>query len=389
MQEATVTLPPWDSQHLEGTLPRALADCSDAELEGIVDVFRCHRDEDLRRFCWDTETNALTPGCYAETSSECSSLATPSKKCIDGYKAHLDILENANASSTGPAVESVCADSLQAARLAQIAYDNGKVESALANAFGDKFTLDSTYAGEKTRGGLEGFGYVATAVEDSKTTCYAVFQGTANAVDWYEDFKAEHTTCANLNGQVFGGTSTKSCELGFYEVYEILRAKGMTATVHDMVKKNTCDGGLVIIGHSLGGALTSLLFADLHSLDATQYSESFVRTFTFGEPRTFTETVANGLETAVDKNRWTNWGDPVPKVPLTSMGYYHYGRAWEMYKAWFGDTVTFNSESQNFQPAGLCAVHHFIEVYIQRLELCPGGKLTSKDDTHCDVVASP
>ena len=91
-----------------------------------------------------------------------------------------------------------------------------------------------------------------------------------------------------------------------------------------------------VYGHSLGAALASLFTAELWTVDAALYSPGFLKQVTFGEPRTFESEDADRYQAAIDKDRWTNWGDPVPSLPPAILDFNHFGSAFEIYTHWAG-----------------------------------------------------
>jgi len=76
---------------------------------------------------------------------------------------------------------------------------------------------------------------------------------------------------------------------------------------------------LVIAGHSLGGAMTTLA--------ALQWKEFRPLAVSFGQPRTVNHNFSDYLRQHVrDYYRITTPRDPIPKIPVQSMGYRHHGQ---------------------------------------------------------------
>jgi alpha-beta hydrolase superfamily lysophospholipase len=73
-----------------------------------------------------------------------------------------------------------------------------------------------------------------------------------------------------------------------------------------------------VVGHSLGGAIASLAAASLRNsgLPAALYN--------FGSPRIGGTKISSYITNQPGGNfRVTHWNDPVPKLPLLTMGYVH------------------------------------------------------------------
>jgi pimeloyl-ACP methyl ester carboxylesterase len=75
---------------------------------------------------------------------------------------------------------------------------------------------------------------------------------------------------------------------------------------------------ITVVGHSLGGAIASLAAASLRN------SGLGVGLYTFGSPRIGGSKICSYITNQPGGNfRVTHWSDPVPKVPLLTMGYVH------------------------------------------------------------------
>ncbi|KAF2032298.1 alpha/beta-hydrolase [Setomelanomma holmii] len=73
-----------------------------------------------------------------------------------------------------------------------------------------------------------------------------------------------------------------------------------------------------VVGHSLGGAIASLAAAQLRNYGLT------VALYNFGSPRIGGTKISSYITNQSDGNyRITHLNDPVPKVPLLTMGYVH------------------------------------------------------------------
>ncbi|KAF2000723.1 alpha/beta-hydrolase [Amniculicola lignicola CBS 123094] len=75
---------------------------------------------------------------------------------------------------------------------------------------------------------------------------------------------------------------------------------------------------LVVVGHSLGGAIATLAAAELRA------SGHQATLYTFGAPRVSSDTLSSFVTNQPGGNfRLTHWNDPVPRVPPILFGYTH------------------------------------------------------------------
>lgn len=83
------------------------------------------------------------------------------------------------------------------------------------------------------------------------------------------------------------------------------------------------DDPVVVIGHSLGGALATLCAAEL----VTEHNMTAVRLYTFGCPRVGNAKFATALKnTTLVNTRITHDRDIVPSVPFRDLGFHHSAR---------------------------------------------------------------
>jgi acetyl esterase/lipase len=75
---------------------------------------------------------------------------------------------------------------------------------------------------------------------------------------------------------------------------------------------------LRVTGHSLGGAIATLAAASMRNTGHA------VALYTFGSPRVGGSKISDYITKQAGGNyRVTHWNDPVPKLPLLTMGYVH------------------------------------------------------------------
>eukprot|EP00053_Salpingoeca_punica_P008450 m.75848 g.75848 ORF g.75848 m.75848 type:complete len:284 (+) comp14613_c2_seq5:213-1064(+) len=143
------------------------------------------------------------------------------------------------------------------------------------------------------------------------------FRGTIeeSIINWVQNLKAEKVPWP-CNWDECG---TAEVHLGFYECFQ--------SVFHDVQFSMNAllaahpTSSVLFIGHSLGGAITTLTAMGMLNLGLDGARVTIV---TFGEPRVgnmlFSQIVHNHIGTIF---RVTNHNDVVPHVPTRSMGFYH------------------------------------------------------------------
>lgn len=177
---------------------------------------------------------------------------------------------------------------------------------------------------------------VLAAVEGG--ACYLSFKGTSDAGDARRDLQSLRTTdCVTEDGASFG-----RCGAGFFTVIRGLREPDVDGRsrgeiierVHAWAEDDTCTGGLVVTGHSLGGALADVFAANYHA----RFGD-VLDIVTFAGPRSFADDTADTLEALFGgrKLRIVRRGDGVPNTPQEGLGFSHFGRTLELSQAVFDD----------------------------------------------------
>jgi len=159
-------------------------------------------------------------------------------------------------------------------------------------------------------------GYVG--YDKSINAIYVVFAGTdpLSIKNWIDDLNAVTVTvpCPASYG-------TCKVHKGFYECYLAVRSQIQRAVQNHL--KEYPSASIRVSGHSLGGAIAVHALTDLIS-NMTLIPQTM---YTYGEPRVgnpawqkwFGETIATKTSTF----RITHNHDPVPHLPLESMGFRH------------------------------------------------------------------
>ena len=153
------------------------------------------------------------------------------------------------------------------------------------------------------------FGFVA---QDAAGNVVISIRGTEGLLEWVQDAKFLSVKCPFLKGA--GNT-----EDGFTAVYESLRltpdsgSKRLVEALPGLAYPRPV-GSMTICGHSLGGALTTLLALDVAA--NTVFAHPLV--YTYASPRTGDSSFVDTYNQVVPSTlRFANRLDIVPKVPLT------------------------------------------------------------------------
>ena len=225
----------------------------------------------------------------------------------------------------------------------------------------------------KTFGGAAGQGHAVFAFSNpEEPVCHVAFRGTDSREDAEVDIRAmKKIDCHDANGKVFG-----RCGRGFYEMVESLWALGVRDEILSLVASGKCPGGIHLTGHSLGGAVASVMAGALQSEAPETFHLYYMTVHTFGEPRSVDDETANRLHQRINKLRWVNWGDPVPAALGDAFGFRHYGTARQIYEVGDED-FTFTVERQDYTTYTLFptkVLAHGSGVYLERLAFCGGAE---------------
>ena len=142
-------------------------------------------------------------------------------------------------------------------------------------------------------------GYVGYSTELQKAM--VVFRGTigSSLENWIHNLMATRTQ-ANLPGM----------------------QKQVTEAVQDVLKERG-DVPVLVVGHSLGGALATLCAAEL----MYTYNLTDLQLYTFGSPRVGNAAFAEAMRNStLDHKRMTHDRDVVPTVPFEHLGFHHTAR---------------------------------------------------------------
>jgi len=138
------------------------------------------------------------------------------------------------------------------------------------------------------------------------------FRGSSNIPNWINNIKFTQI-------QPYNNTNI-SVEKGFYNIFKNL--KNEVIDILDNIKLKYKTDKLLITGHSLGGALSTLLAFEL--LYVQNYNANNINLITFGSPRVGNEefvTIFNNFN--IYSKRITHYYDMVPHIPEQILKYNH------------------------------------------------------------------
>jgi hypothetical protein len=312
----------------------AFGGCSDQELESIIGYYGCLLEQDDPEVCGD--------------------LAILADACADPYVAMLAAAEPLSASE--------CAASIQGAMVASASYyPDAETEHLPAG-----LSVAHRFAGE----GDGGFAFIA--IESDSAVCHLGLRGTDNGTDVSVDLKSYMTTACAVSDTVTLG----QCGSGFLSHFKSLAKVGMLDTLAAMVDAGECKAGLRISGHSLGGALSSLVSAYLYETDPETFTMDYMKVHTFGEPRLLGDDSADSYQGLIAKLRWLNYGDPVPSAIGSTLGFRHFGEARLISSSnsfWGSASYSYLAKEQDFTTYNLgpaTVYRHKVSSYIDRLSHC-------------------
>jgi len=188
-----------------------------------------------------------------------------------------------------------------------------KIETINCRAFSNEEQqhIDSRMLVDIERGNGNPWAYVYQNNMDPNDLLIAI-RGTESIMEWIKDFEVNKVSFVSFSGQ----RKNVKVENGFFSIYKNIRAELFAILQHHKPSR------LRISGHSLGGALATLLTYDI-ALSAPKIKPIL---FTYGNPHTGDQNFVNAIKQISIKNavRLTfvvNIKDIIPKLPPTLFGY--------------------------------------------------------------------
>ncbi len=167
------------------------------------------------------------------------------------------------------------------------------------------------------------FGFIARMDEGM----VFVFEGTQDMEDVIIDLQVATTV-------PYKDHPTARVHEGFWKAYSSVRDEIM------LIAKNT-ESTLYCTGHSLGGAMATLLAVDMQETIGRRCIM-----YNLAAPRVGSRDFTMLFESESENHRITHWSDPVPHLPPLLMGFRHVGdEAWYN-EAWTGYVYCPEAESR-------------------------------------------
>ena len=162
---------------------------------------------------------------------------------------------------------------------------------------------------------MNSFGYVGFSAKLNQIVL--AFRGTKNLNNWIQDIKLSAPDCpfphAPANARV---------HLGFLQSWLYLRDEVVEALKR--LSKKFSDVPILITGHSLGGAISTLAAIDLRYNYGFQFRKW--RVLTIGQPRVGNFEFAQWFyDSNIVMFRIVNQNDLCPHLPTNYMGFHHVG----------------------------------------------------------------
>ena len=153
---------------------------------------------------------------------------------------------------------------------------------------------------------------------------FVAFRGSNNIQDWINNFHISKIYPYDKYENV-------GVENGFYSIYKTFELPIFSNIVYLSIKYNTSN--LILTGHSLGAALSTLLAFDILNDDVYE-GFNIHSIITFGSPRVGNYEFSNAIKN-INSFRITHYYDIVPHLPQELLNYYHIGQ-----EVWYNEDNT-------------------------------------------------
>eukprot|EP00735_Rhodelphis_limneticus_P000913 TRINITY_DN1144_c0_g1::TRINITY_DN1144_c0_g1_i1::g.17216::m.17216 TRINITY_DN1144_c0_g1::TRINITY_DN1144_c0_g1_i1::g.17216 ORF type:complete len:287 (+),score=77.73,sp/P19515/LIP_RHIMI/32.71/2e-30,Lipase_3/PF01764.20/1.5e-32,DUF2974/PF11187.3/5.9e-06,Abhydrolase_6/PF12697.2/2.1e-05,PGAP1/PF07819.8/3.6e-05,Abhydrolase_5/PF12695.2/3.5e-05,Thioesterase/PF00975.15/0.00011,Abhydrolase_3/PF07859.8/0.0046,AXE1/PF05448.7/0.015,Abhydrolase_1/PF00561.15/0.015,Abhydrolase_8/PF06259.7/36,Abhydrolase_8/PF06259. len=165
----------------------------------------------------------------------------------------------------------------------------------------NSFTLQSNFYDVSH----DAFGYVG--VDQNTRNVIIAFKGSSTLRNWMDNLKISQV-------ERYEGIEDAMVHKGFLEAYQSIEAKMYSALDGIWGPKR-----IIVVGHSLGGALATLAAVDLH-----QRGYFVEALYTFGCPRVGNYEFTQYMSSWTQAWRIVNKGDIVVSLPPAGMNFHHF-----------------------------------------------------------------
>ncbi|MFE4107199.1 lipase family protein [Almyronema epifaneia] len=154
---------------------------------------------------------------------------------------------------------------------------------------------------------------VALLYEPELDQVHIVFRGSDKDIDWFNNFQ--------LRQKVYPYGDEESTQVRFHRgimsAYFSVRDRLLEAV------RNTATSKLIVTGHSLGGALSTVAALDIQ-YNITQHTQQPLEAYSFGSPRVGNDALVESFQRRVPLNyRFVYGWDLVTQIPRVWQGYVH------------------------------------------------------------------
>lgn len=145
-------------------------------------------------------------------------------------------------------------------------------------------------------------------MDDTNKAVVLSIRGSYSVRNWIADVSFPY-----INPHLCDGCEA---ELGFWSSWKNVRDPVSKAIKETLDSHSDYD--LIVVGHSLGAAVATLAAADLRTK-----GHPLAKLYAYASPRVANPALAKFITAQKNNYRFTHTNDPVPKLPLLSMGYVH------------------------------------------------------------------
>ncbi len=179
-------------------------------------------------------------------------------------------------------------------------------------------------------------GYIATVKINNMPYVIVSIHGTSNMDDAITDAQATQKQCEPLdNIYVHKGFCERYTQFNNEMINKVKICYGQSKAMYEHATGKSCTPKILVTGHSLGGALSTLAALEL---EKQPNFRGLVENITFCSPRVLSKEAYKYAEKLFppEQNRVIRvyrMGDTVAKVNLGTAGYKHFGTSWGLDKA--------------------------------------------------------
>ncbi|KAI9136879.1 Alpha/Beta hydrolase protein [Paraphysoderma sedebokerense] len=166
--------------------------------------------------------------------------------------------------------------------------------------------------------------------DSNQNSIVVAYRGTVNQMNWEQNLRFNPMTYKFLSGDNSPDIPDQArVHQGFYELFDATKAELTTVVTNLWREKSAASNNstlplrLIVVGHSMGGALAG--FSALHLQRTLNLSRSQIEVYTYNQPRNGNDDFVNFYDARIPTYRIVNGDDPVVHVPPRFVFFTHYG----------------------------------------------------------------